>query len=158
MMKAHDNVNTYAIGIVTEGETDLLFSDEKKDAELGCIGHLRIDFGHEGKEFWYFWFDHIADLKTQEFKYELDAVVNHLREDGNMFHSLRALSEYCCGHRDAKIPREFRDDNYGFKITTEAHSYYIRAMLTQGDNNIYCYCYTRERLELYLAAKQEKED
>lgn len=49
------------------------------DSQIGCIGHLRADFG-SGKEFYTTWFDHRRDLKTQDFKDEFDAVINSLRE------------------------------------------------------------------------------
>jgi hypothetical protein len=152
----HENENIYTIELVPVCEISLLFSDDKNDAERVCIGHLRVDFGRSGSEFWLTWFDHCSELKTCSLRKELDAVVNHLREDGNMLHSLTELSKYCRTHRDAHLPLAFRDDSYGFKIYTKAHCYYIRAMLTQGDYNIYCYCYNRERLEQYLTATQKR--
>ena len=48
------------------------------ESQTGCIGHLRADFG-SGKEFYSSWDDHHGDLKTPEFKRELDAVINTLR-------------------------------------------------------------------------------
>ena len=50
-------------------------------AVAGCIGHLRGDMGHEGNGFYTTWFDHQEDLKTQDFKTELDSLVNALRSD-----------------------------------------------------------------------------
>ena len=38
------------------------------DAQTGCIGYLRGDFGSTGKEFYSGWFDNMAYLKTPEFK------------------------------------------------------------------------------------------
>ena len=49
------------------------------DAQTGCIGYLRGDFGSTGKEFYSGWFDNMAYLKTPEFQAELDTVVNALR-------------------------------------------------------------------------------
>jgi hypothetical protein len=154
-MTQRDSTNTYAIDIISDAETSFLFSEDEKDAERGCIGHLRVDFGHRGSEFWCTWFDHCSELKTRSLRKELNAVVNYLRKDGNMLHSLTALSKYCRAHRDAHLPLAFRQDSYGFKIFTKAHCYYIRAMLTQGDYNVYCYCYNRGRLEQYFAAAKE---
>lgn len=48
--------------------------------QTGLIGHLRMDFGSEGKNFYTSWFDDRADLKTDAFKHEFDAVINALRE------------------------------------------------------------------------------
>ena len=45
---------------------DWLYSgNHEEDLERGCIGHLRGDFGHSGKEFWTGWFDHQPDLKKK---------------------------------------------------------------------------------------------
>ena len=55
------------------------------EGQTGCIGHLRGDFG-SGQEFYTSWFDHRSEYKTDEFKTELDEVVNTLREkDGAVF-------------------------------------------------------------------------
>jgi len=132
-------------------------SDDERDAKLGCIGHLRADYGRRGNEFWTTWFDHCGELKTQAFKDELDMVINHLRGDGNILNSLGTLSEYCHSHPEAKLDVMHRDDIYGFRIDTDDHCYYIRGMLTQGDYNLYCYCYQRSRLEQHLAAPRSWE-
>ena len=50
-------------------------------AAAGCIGHLRGDMGREGNSFYTTWFDHQEDLKAQDFKSELDNLVNALRSD-----------------------------------------------------------------------------
>jgi hypothetical protein len=43
----------------------------EKDAELGCIGHVRMDFGHGGKEFWHTWWPRGDEtLNSPEFKAE----------------------------------------------------------------------------------------
>ena len=54
----------------------------EKDKELGAIGHVRIDFGHEGREGFYhtWWPRGPEELNTQEFRDELDKVVNDLRK------------------------------------------------------------------------------
>ncbi len=46
--------------------------------QTGCIGHLRADLG-SGKEFYSIWDDHYDELKTPEFKRELNEVINNLR-------------------------------------------------------------------------------
>lgn len=141
------------IVIAPTGETMLFYShDKEKDRERGCIGHLRADFGSDGDEFWTSWDDHCEDLKTQAFKDELDEVINHLRKKENMLNSLRALTRYCYQHTEAQFKADHHKNTYGFKIETEAHSYYLRCNILQGDYNLYCYCYQRDRLELCLAA------
>ena len=44
----------------------------EKDEELGAIGHVRIDFGREGNEFWSTWWPRgPEELNSPEFKEEL---------------------------------------------------------------------------------------
>lgn len=52
------------------GEAKLFYSmDAEEDRALGTVGHLRIDFGHGGKEFWHTWWPHNGDqFNTPEFK------------------------------------------------------------------------------------------
>ena len=57
-------------------EAGLFYSelDEKQDEALGTVGHIRMDFGSGGKEFWHTWWPHNEDrFNTLEFKEELQA-------------------------------------------------------------------------------------
>ena len=48
-------------------EKDLIYSDENETRELGCIGHLRGDFGRSGNDFYHKWFPHKCfDLKDDK--------------------------------------------------------------------------------------------
>ena len=50
-------------------EAGLIYSDRKQDEVLGAVGHLRIDFGAGGKNFWSIWWHPNADLlNSPEFK------------------------------------------------------------------------------------------
>ena len=51
--------------VETEGEELLFYSDKERDAALGTIGHLRIDFGRSGEEFNCTWFDHANSGKKR---------------------------------------------------------------------------------------------
>ena len=50
-------------------------------AQTGCIGHLRLDCGPDGKDFYTSWEDHSRHLNTHEFKAFFDDAVNALRSD-----------------------------------------------------------------------------
>ena len=53
----------------------------EEDEKQGAIGHVRIDFGYEGKEFWHTWWPRgPEELNTPEFKAELGQVVGELRQ------------------------------------------------------------------------------
>ena len=69
----------------SEIEAGLFYSqlEPDKDAELATVGHLRMDFGHSGKEFWHTWWPHNGDrFNTDEFKDELQMIVDTLRQNG----------------------------------------------------------------------------
>ena len=61
-------------------EADLFYNNKDEERELGCIGHLRGDFGG-GREFWTAWFPHNFDeLNNEKFKTIFDAIIKKLRE------------------------------------------------------------------------------
>jgi hypothetical protein len=51
------------------------------DLERGCIGHLRGDFEKGTGELWTTWFDHLDQLKTSEFRDDLqDTILDRRRQ------------------------------------------------------------------------------
>lgn len=125
---------------LSKEEATLFYSNDAKDKELGCIGHLRGDFGHRGKEFWHTWFDHQGELNTPEFKADIGTVINELRTHGPL-KNLTDMAKYCHNHQEAQMPGASQPDTYGFCIDTEHYRYCVRCFPQQGDNNFYIYCY-----------------
>lgn len=70
---------TYAQSMQLEGQT-------------GTIGHLRGDFATTGYGFYTTWFDTRPQWKSDEFKADLDTVINALREDKGLLHIITDLS------------------------------------------------------------------
>ena len=69
-------------------EMNMFFSDKEEAKELGCIGHLRGDFGESGQEFWTSWFPHRNhELNDDGFKAVFDAVINELRKPEGLLHT-----------------------------------------------------------------------
>lgn len=67
---------------VAESDAALFFSGTPEDdAQLGCVGHLRFDFGYQGKQFWYTWWDHAEELKTAVFRQDLQWWTSFARTD-----------------------------------------------------------------------------
>ena len=130
---------------------ELYFSDSSKDAERGCVGHLRIDFGRDGDEFWTSWFDHQENLKTEEFKQEFDDVINELRK--TVLSNFNEMSSVCSLHRDCSV-----EGSYCFKVETDRYEYYLRCIPSAGSYNAYCYCYDKEQQELSQSYKEEQID
>ena len=58
-------------------------------SQTGLIGYLRADMDTDGNGFFSSWNDYRKDLKTDEFKQELDEVINSLREEGDLLLLLR---------------------------------------------------------------------
>ncbi|MDD3231514.1 MAG: hypothetical protein PHE09_20235 [Oscillospiraceae bacterium] len=106
-------------------EAGLFFAlPKKQDAELGTIGHVRIDFSSGGKEFWHTWWPRGDDeLNTKEFKAELAEVVNELHNSGPL-KDLSAMYNYC-GEHDGKIEGSWRQ-NYGYNVETERYRFCLR--------------------------------
>ncbi len=108
---------------------------KEQDAALGAVGHVRIDFGRGGNEFWYTWHPHGGDsLNCPEFKAELAELVNELREYGPL-KNLSAMTGYC-GNRGGKIEGGWRQ-NYGYVIETERYRYCLRCNPGPGDYHAY---------------------
>lgn len=52
--------------------------------QTGLIGHLRVDMDTDGNGFFSSWFDFREELKTDEFKAELDEVQDGVSMRGNL--------------------------------------------------------------------------
>jgi hypothetical protein len=133
---------------LTLEETLLFYSNPEKDKELGCIGHLRGDFGHKGKEFWHSWFDHQSELNTPEFKADIASVMERLKKD--LLKNYGSMANYCYQHREARMEGAIYPEMYGFRLNTDHYRYYIRCSLQMGDYNFYVYCYKNEKERLHV--------
>lgn len=101
----------------------------EEDQRLGCIGHVRMDFGHRGKEFWHTWWPRgPEELNSPEFKAELQQVVDELRT--GVLKDLSSMSKYCWSHGGevGNWP-----SNYGYIVETENYRYCLRCNPVPGD-------------------------
>ena len=117
----------------------------------GLIGHLRADMDPSGKGFFSTFFDFSNDLKTPEFKAELDEVINALRNDqqyGGMLKDRSSLSWYCHQYPQSKIYPGYHE--YGFRADSAQYAYMLRLNPQRGEYNLYCYCYRRDWLDQHL--------
>lgn len=118
--------------------------------QTGCIGHLRADMDSSGDAFFSSWEDHFAMLKTEEFKAELDEVINSLRFDpeyGDLLKDRGSLSKFCDTHPESSFGNR---REYGVRVDTEKYTYLLRLNPHKGEYNLYCYCYTREWLDRHM--------
>ncbi len=124
-------------------EENMLFSTTLQDQAR--IGHLRGDFGR-GTEFWTTWWDRHEELKGQDFKDELDDLVNTLRKDGPL-KDLSAMQKFCWNHPQARMSPEADSRCYAFRVDTDRCRFYLRCIPERGDYNFYLYCYRTEEFE-----------
>ena len=105
----------------------------EEDQRLGCIGHVRMDFGHRGQEFWHTWWPRgPEELNSPEFKAELQEVVDELRT--SVLKDLAGMTKYCWGHGGevGGWPA-----NYGYIVETENYRYCLRCNPVPGDYQAY---------------------
>ena len=128
-------------------EAGLFYSelDQKQDEALGTVGHIRMDFGSGGKEFWHTWWPHNEDrFNTLEFKEELQAIVDTLRANGPL-KDLASMSNYC--HKNGgTITEDSR--SFGYVAETDHYRYCLRCTPTPGDYQGYLYCYDKRQQEM----------
>ncbi len=134
-------------------EKKLFFTDKDETKELGCIGHLRGDFGRDGKEFWTTWFPHECNEKNDEFFQDIfDTVINLCREKGNPLFNRGDMRAYCREHPECRI-EDSRGPTWGFRIPTQDFMLYLKCSPDLvGDYNFYCYAYDKHSLLKKLAA------
>lgn len=112
----------FAIKAASFDEAALFYAmTPEEDQRLGCIGHVRMDFGHRGQEFWHTWWPRgPEELNSPEFKAELQEVVDELRT--SVLKDLAGMTKYCWGHGGevGGWPA-----NYGYIVETENYRYYL---------------------------------
>ena len=133
-------------------EAGLFYSqmDEAEDAVLGTVGHIRMDFGASGKEFYHTWWPHNGDqFNTGEFKDELQKFVDMLRSDGPLT-NLASMRNYCYQH-GGKITEDGRC--FGYIAETEHYRYCLRCTPSPGEYQGYLYSYDLRQQRMAQQAK-----
>lgn len=140
-MKQNVKVNTpIHIRPASLEEAGLFYSEleEAADKKLGTVGHVRMDFGSSGKGFYHTWWPHNDDqFNTEEFKGELQEVVDMLRADGPL-KDLASMRSYCY-RNGGGITQDGRC--FGYIVETEHYRYCLRCTPSPGDYQGYLYCY-----------------
>ena len=147
--KPETNHKKYEIRPAFSEEAGLFFAmTPEKDAELGCIGHVRIDFGRGGDRFCHTWHPRgPEELNTQGFKDELTEVVDKLRE--SVLKNFAAMTGYCRGH-GGEISGGWVQ-NYGYVVETENYRYCLRCNPVPGDYQAYLTCFDKRAQEMHQA-------
>ena len=140
---------------LTQPEQKYTYSQSTQIAgQTGCIGHLRGDFDSSGNGFYTTWDDHWDKWKTDEFKAELDEVINTLREGKGLLHNRRDMAAFARANPDAAFMGNYCTE-YGFRVDTEKHAFLLRCNPTKGDYNFYCYCYVKDWLDGHIQKAEQ---
>lgn len=140
------------IQTITPNEWKYTYSQSMQiTGQTGSIGHLRGDFGSGGNEFYTTWSDHRPQWKTDEFKAELDEVINALRSpEYGLLQSRSDMGRFARQQTDSAFKGNYCTE-YGFRVDTDKHAYLLRCNPTKGDYNFYCYCYVKEWLDKHIS-------
>ena len=140
---------------LTQPEQKYTYSQSMQlEGQTGCIGHLRGDFAPSGYGFYTTWFDTREQWKSDEFKAELDEVINTLREDKGLLHNRYDMSAFARANPDAAFTGNYCTE-YGFRVDTDKHAFLLRCNPTKGDYNFYCYCYVKEWLDGHIQKAEQ---
>lgn len=136
-------------------EAGLFYAQTRdQDEALGAIGHVRMDFGRSGKEFWHTWWPRgPKELNSPEFKEELGEVIDKLRE--TVLKDLPSMRSYCNANGGAIDSSGPYPRNYGYTVETERYTYRLRCTPTQGDYNAYLSCFDKQAQKLAQAQTSE---
>lgn len=139
---------------LTEEEDKYSFRQSTQiSGQCGLIGYLRADMDTDGNGFFSSWNDYREDLKTDEFKAELQEVIDSLREEGDILHSRSDLAKYCFSTPQSRMNTE--QDFYGIRVDTERYAFLLRLNPSPGDYNVNCYCYRRDWLDRHMQQAQK---
>lgn len=120
------------------------------EGQTGSIGYLRGDFGSGGNGFFTTWIDHRKQWKTEEFRAELDEVINTLRsEEYGLLTSRSGMGGYVGKSPDSAFLGNCGTE-YGFRADTGQHAFLIRCSPAKGDYNFYCFCYVSRWLDRHM--------
>ena len=146
-MKEEKVQSAFALRPASREEAGYFYAQTpEQDESQGAVGHLRIDFGSNGREFWTSWHPRgPSELNTASFSEELDRVVNQLRKDGPL-KSLTAMSSYCAEH-GGEIEGGWKQ-NYGYVLETAHYRYLLRCNPVPGDYQAYLNCFDLQQQEL----------
>ena len=142
-----DNPIKFEMRPASPDEAGLFFTlDPAEDEKMGTVGHVRIDFGHDGGEFRHTWWPRGPEgLNAPEFKGELGQVVDQLRRGA--LKDLSTMLRWCHLH-GGEIAGGVCAQNYGYVVETEQYRYCLRCNPVRGDYQAYLTCFDK------LAQKQ----
>ena len=146
------NTTQFHIRPARPDEAGLFYAQHpEEDKRLGTVGHVRMDFGRSGNEFWHTWWPRgPEELNSPAFELELQEVVDTLRE--SVLKNRFAMERFCYEH-GGKIDGGWTQ-NYGYVVETERYRYCLRCNPSPGDYNCYCTAYDLDVQRQNMAQKE----
>ena len=117
-------------------------------SQTGLIGYIRADMGAHGAEFFSTWNGFRDELNTQDFKDEIDTVINLLRKDGGFLSNRDQLEDFCINSDNVFAYNTGVD--YGVRVNTKKYAFLMRLNPYKGNYNLYCYCYVKDWLNGHM--------
>ena len=128
-------------------------NSQQISSQTGLIGYVRADMGALGTEFFSTWNGFRDDQNTQDFKDDIDTVINSLRKDGGFLSNRDQLEDFCINSDNVFAYNTGVD--YGVRVNTKEYAFLMRLNPYKGNYNLYCYCYKKGWLDSHLE-KAEK--
>lgn len=148
----------YSIRLMRDDEAAFAYTQKQAIMqESGCIGHLRVDMDASGTGFFTSWDNHTAELKTDAFVAEFDAVIQELRfgeESGGFLKNRDSVRKFVHQNPESSITED--NSAFGLRVDTDDHAYMIRMNPNRGEYAAYIYAYNRDMLDAYLEPTQEQ--
>lgn len=90
--------------------------------QTGNIGYLRGDFGSNGNWFYTTWFDTRSQWKSDEFKQDLDDVINALRSHNyGLLRDRATMYSVCRENKDSEMKGNYTTE-FGFRADSEKYA------------------------------------
>ena len=129
----------YELKPLSADEFNRLGSNDETTAPY-AIGHVRINFGRSGTEFWNTWWPKNEEkFNTPAFKTVLKEFIDDLRAVGPL-RNRRAMEKYCSGHADGEH-HTWLGNLYGYTAETEHYRFSMRFDPRPGMYDCYLYAY-----------------
>ena len=153
-IKNEVNSHTFEIRPASPEEAGLFYAQHPaEDERLGCIGHIRMDFGRSGNEFWHTWWPRgPEEWNSPVFKAEVQEVMDALRQ--SVLKNRTSMEHFCYGH-GGEISGGYVQ-NYGYVIETEHYCYCLRCNPSRGDYNGYLTAYDLDVQRQNMEQEQPK--
>ena len=139
------------IRAMTEAERKYSYTQSAQlSSQTGCIGYLCGDFG-SGEKFSPNWFDQRREYQREAFRAEFNAVIQKLQDKAGcgLLAGWDDMSRFCREHPESAFQGNHSIE-YGFQLKTQGYIYMLRCNLSQGEDNLYLFCYQRKLLEQHM--------